>query len=238
MIPIRDHLRAKSFPFVTVAFVVANGYVFVRQLLLAQPEASSFTMEYAFIAERFLETPVQLWYTPLTSLFFHGGFIHFVGNMLFLVVFGDNVEDALGHVRYFFFYLLAGLVSLAAQTVVSPDLSIPVIGASGSISAVLGAYLILFPLARVTTIIPVGIFLMPARLPAVVFLFVWAAVQFFSGYLSIVAGPMDNVAYLAHVGGFVFGVVVALAGRRRYLAPFKRRGIYGREGSPRRSREV
>lgn len=234
MIPIRDHLRAKSFPFVTVAFVVANGYVFVRQLLLAQQDASSFTLEYAFIAERFLEAPVEFWYTAFTSLFFHGGFVHFIGNMLFLVVFGDNIEDALGHIRYLFFYLFAGLVSLAAQTVVAPDLSVPVIGASGSISAVLGAYLILFPLARVTTIIPVGIFLMPARLPAVVFLFVWAAIQFFSGYLSIVAGPVDNVAYLAHVGGFLFGVLVALVGRRRYLEKFRRRGIYKSGGSPRR----
>jgi len=234
MIPIRDHIRAKSFPFVTIAFVVANGYVFVRQLLLEPAGASSFTMEYAFVAERFLEAPLEYWFTAFTSLFFHGGFIHFIGNMLFLAVFGDNIEDALGHVRYFVFYLFAGLVALVAQTIVAPDLSIPVIGASGSISAVLGAYLILFPLARVTTIIPVGIFLMPARLPAVVFLFVWAAIQFFSGYLSVVAGPMDNVAYLAHVGGFLFGVVIALAGRRRYLEKFRRRGIYdARRNRPR-----
>ncbi len=226
MIPIRDHIRTKSFPFVNLGFVAINVYVFVRQLVLADAAAFDFTMEYAFIADRLIESPVDFWFTPFTTLFFHGGFVHFIGNMLFLIVFGDNVEDALGHVRYVGFYLLAGVLSLAAEVVISAQTAVPIIGASGSISAVLGAYLVLFPLARVTTIIPVGIFLMPARLPAVVFLLVWAALQFFSGYLSIVAGPLDNVAYVAHIGGFVYGFLIALTGRRRFLEKFRRRGIY------------
>lgn len=157
--------------------------------------------------------------------------------MLFLLVFGDNVEDALGHLRYLSFYILSGVLSLVAQIVFALDPATPMIGASGAISAVLGAYLVLFPLARVTTLIPIGIFLMPARLPAFVFLVVWAVVQFFSGYLTILTGPLNNVAYFAHIGGFAFGFVFALAGRRRYLEKFRDRDVYvtPRRGSHRRT---
>lgn len=226
MIPLRDHLRSKGFPFFNLVLLGFNVLVFVRQLMLPEAAAVEFTLEYAFIAQRFLSNPLQWWYTPFTTLFFHGGFVHFIGNMLFLFIFGDNVEDALGHVRYLFFYFFAGALSLAVQLIVMPDLSTPVIGASGAISAVLGAYLVLFPLARVTTLIPIGIFLMPARLPAFVFLFAWVALQAFSGYFAVVAGPFDNVAYFAHIGGVLYGVVIALAGRRRYLEKFRRRGVY------------
>lgn len=227
MIPIRDHVRSKSFPFFNLIFLGINIYVFARQVMLSAPEAMALTMDYAFVAQSFLSDPVGLWYTPFTTLFFHGGFIHFFGNMLFLFIFGDNVEDALGHLRYVFFYLFAGVLSLAVQLIVVPELATPVIGASGAISAILGAYLVLFPLARVTTLIPIGFFLMPARLPAFVFLLVWALLQFFSGYMSILSAPTDNVAYFAHIGGFVYGVVIALAGRARYLEKFRRRGVYG-----------
>ena len=227
MIPIRDHVRSKSFPFFNLLLIGINAYVFVRQLSLPGAQALEFTMEYAFVAGRFLSEPLEFWYTPFSTLFFHGGFVHFFGNMLFLLIFGDNVEDALGHVRYLFFYLFAGALALAVQTLLMPLMDVPVIGASGSISAVLGAYLVLFPLARVTTLIPIGIFLMPARLPAFVFLVVWAVLQFFSGYFVIVSGPLDNVAYFAHIGGFVYGFLFALAGRSRYLEKFRRRGFYG-----------
>ncbi len=226
MIPIRDHIRSKSFPFFNLLFLGVNIAVFARQVMLPDAQALSFTMEYAFIADRLMASPLEFWYTPFTTLFFHGGFVHFLGNMLFLLVFGDNVEDALGHFRYLFFYLVAGALSILVQILFAPDLTTPIIGASGSISAVLGAYLVLFPLARVTTLIPIGIFLMPARLPAFVFLLVWAVLQFFSGYFVIVAGRFDNVAYFAHIGGFVYGFLVALTGRNRYLQKFRRRSIY------------
>jgi membrane associated rhomboid family serine protease len=226
MIPIKDHIRSKSFPFFNLLFLGINGFVFVRQVALPDPQALAFTLEYAFVADRLFAAPLQFWYTPVTTLFFHGGFVHFIGNMLFLLVFGDNVEDALGHFRYLLFYLFAGILSLLTQMIFVPDFSTPVIGASGAISAVLGAYLVLFPLARVTTLIPIGIFLMPARLPAFVFLAVWAVLQFFSGYFAILTGPVDNIAYFAHIGGFVYGFAVALVGRRRYLEKFRRRSVY------------
>ncbi|TVQ38432.1 MAG: rhomboid family intramembrane serine protease [Spirochaetaceae bacterium] len=227
MIPIKDHVRSKSFPFFNLLFLGINIYVFARQVILPDAQALQFTIDHAFVAQRFLEDPLAYWFTPLTTLFFHGGFVHFGGNMLFLFIFGDNVEDALGHLRYLFFYLFAGVLSLVVQLIVVPDMATPVIGASGAISGVLGAYLVLFPLARVTTLIPIGIFLMPARLPAFVFLFLWVVVQALSGYLTIMAGPLDNVAYFAHIGGFIYGFAIALSGRRRYLEKFRRRGIYG-----------
>lgn len=224
MIPIKDYVRTKSFPVVNGVFIAVNLVVFVRQLLLPQPEALEFVMEYAFVADRFLASPGEYWFTPLTTIFFHGGFVHFIGNMLFLLVFGDNVEDALGHLRYLVFYLAAGVVSLGVQLVVSPELSAPVIGASGAISAVLGVYLVLYPLARVTTLIPIGIFLMPVRLPAFIFLGVWALVQFFSGYFVVVGGAFDAVAYFAHIGGFAFGFLLALFVRDRLIDRLRKRG--------------
>ena len=227
MIPIRDHVRSRTFPAVNLLFIGLNLFVFIRQVVLPDPAALSFTMQYAFVAERLFADPLASWYTPVTTLFFHGGFVHFIGNMLFLLIFGDNVEDALGHIRYLFFYLFAGVLSLAVQLLVVPQLSIPVIGASGSISAVLGAYIVLYPMARVTTLIPIGIFFLSARVPAFVFLGVWALLQFFSGYFTVVGGAIDNVAYFAHIGGFLYGLLVALVGRRGFLEKLRRRG-YGR----------
>lgn len=224
MIPIKDYVRTKSFPVFNVLFIGANLAVFVAQLVMPGQEAYELVMDHAFVADRFLASPVDYWFTPVTTLFFHGGFVHFIGNMLFLLVFGDNVEDALGHLRYLVFYLAAGVFSLAVQLVVSPDLSVPVIGASGAISGVLGVYLVLYPLARVTTLIPIGIFLMPVRLPAFIFLGVWALVQFFSGYLLIVADAFHPVAYFAHVGGFAFGFLLALLLRNRLIDRLRRRG--------------
>ena len=224
MIPIKDYVRSKSFPLFNTAFILINLYVFVRQVILPDPEAYAFVMRYAFVADRFLADPVSWWWTPVTTLFFHGGFVHFIGNMLFLFVFGDNVEDALGHLRYAVFYVLAGAISLAVQLAVAPALSVPVIGASGSISAVLGVYLVLYPMSRVLTIVPIGIFLMTARLPAFLFLGIWALLQFFSGYLTVTAGVFDAVAYFAHIGGFGFGFLLALFRRGRYIERLRARG--------------
>ena len=224
MIPIKDYLQSKSFPGVNTTFLIINAAVFLFQLTLQGEEARRFVLEYAFVSGRFLDAPVRYGHTLITSMFLHGGIIHFGGNMLFLFVFGDNVEDALGHLRYFFYYLVAGALAAIAQMLFMPDPSTPLVGASGAISAVIGSYIVLYPMARVLALIPVGIFLMNARVPAYLFLGIWALLQFFSGALSVVGGAASNVGYFAHIGGFLFGLVFAAVGRRRYLQKFRRRG--------------
>ena len=218
MIPIKDYLKSKSFPYVNTLFILINAAVFIYQITLAGDAGRRFVMEYGFVAGRFLETPT----TIFTSMFLHGGIVHFGGNMLFLFVFGDNVEDALGHTRYFFYYLVAGAIGALAQLFFMTSPSTPLVGASGAISAVLGSYIVLYPTAKVLALIPVGIFLMNARVPAYLFLGIWALLQLFSGALSVAGGVATNVGYFAHIGGFVFGLLFALIGRRRYLEKFKR----------------
>lgn len=223
MIPIKDYLKSKSFPVVNSLFIIINAVVFFYQITMPGQEAREFVMQYGFIAGRFLNNPFAEWTTIFTSMFLHGGILHFGGNMLFLFVFGDNVEDALGHLRYFFYYLIAGAIAVVAQMVTIPDMTTPLVGASGAISAVLGSYIVLYPMARVLALIPIGIFLMNARVPAYIFLGIWAILQFFSGALAISGGVGSNVAYSAHIGGFLFGLLFAAIGRRKYLAKFRRR---------------
>lgn len=222
MIPIKDYLRSKSFPVINTLFLAINVAVFVFQLTLSAAETESFVMSYGFVAGRFFADPLALAHTPFTSMFLHGGFIHFIGNMLFLFVFGDNVEDALGHLRYFFYYLFAGLIACLAQGALMSDPTIPLVGASGAISAIIGGYIVLYPAAKVLALIPIGIFLMSARVPAYLFLGIWALLQFFSGWLTITGGVSTNVGYFAHIGGFLFGSLFTLLGREKYLAKFKR----------------
>jgi membrane associated rhomboid family serine protease len=223
MIPIKDYIRSKSFPVFNTAFIALNALVFIYQLSLPMEETRAFIREYGFMSGRFFENPSGAWTTIFTSMFLHGGLLHFLGNMLFLFVFGDNVEDALGHARYVMFYLLSGLAAVVAQAAFLPSPATPLVGASGAISAVLGAYILLYPMTRVLTIIPVGIFLMSARVPAFVFVGIWAMLQFFSGFLSIAGGMASNVGYFAHIGGFIFGVVFVLFGRGRYLDRVRKR---------------
>lgn len=226
MIPIKDYLKSKSFPLVNTLFIIVNAVVFFYQITMPGQEAREFVMQYGFIAGRFLDNPFAEWTTIFTSMFLHGGVLHFGGNMLFLFVFGDNVEDAVGHLRYFVYYLIAGAVAVVAQMVTIPEMTTPLVGASGAISAVLGSYIVLYPMARVLALIPIGIFLMNARVPAYIFLGIWAILQFFSGTLAISGGVGSNVAYSAHIGGFLFGLLFAAAGRRKYLEKFRHRGPF------------
>ncbi len=151
-----------------------------------------------------------------SSLFLHGGWLHLIGNMLYLWVFGDNVEDKLGHGRFIFFYLLCGVIASLVHVAMDPHSPIPTIGASGAISGVLGAYLLLFPKARVLTLIPIFIFLQVAELPALIVLGLWFVLQFVNGMMSIgmdTAG-MGGVAWWAHIGGFAAGMVLVLPLRK------------------------
>lgn len=213
MFPIGDDDTARrSTPFVTYALIAINVAVFLLEL----QEGDRFIQDWAFIPARFSQHGGTDWITILSAMFMHGGWLHLGGNMLYLWIFGDNVEDRLGHVRYLLFYLAAGLAATFAQYWVNPGSSVPNVGASGAIAGVLGAYLLMFPKARVDVLLGRQIVAMPAFLV----LGFWIALQLVSGVGSIASTAQTDqggVAYMAHVGGFVAGLVmgVIFGGLRR-----------------------
>jgi membrane associated rhomboid family serine protease len=226
MIPLKDDLPTLSAPFVTVGLIMLNVLTFFYQISLevASPgagaaAAQAFVMEFGLIPCRLtgacrlsgdLPAPVL---TVFSSMFLHGSFFHIAGNMLYLWIFGNNVEDRLGHARFMLFYLASGIAAAAAQTVVGPDSAVPMIGASGAISGVLGAYFVLFPRANVLTLVIVGFFWRIVRIPALVVLGFWMVVQILNGLGSFGAG--GGVAWFAHIGGFLAGMGLLLLVRPR-----------------------
>jgi len=224
VIPIRDSNRSLTIPHVTRIFLIINVTVFlVSWLSDLLGLYGSFSLEntiwnFGMIPSELING--QKLYTVFTSMFIHGGPVHLIGNMLYLYIFGDNVEDAFGHKRYFLFYLVSGIIATlihVGASLISNDLSslnIPTVGASGAISAVLGAYLVLYPKARVLTLILVGwIFMVP--IPAVLLLGFWFIFQLLYGLLELEIGGVTGVAYWAHIGGFIAGLVFGLAWRSR-----------------------
>ena len=232
MIPLRDDIPSRSTPLVTVGLIVANVLVFLYQLSLqmssdpgALRAAQEFVVEFGAVPCRLtgaclspdqFPPPVL---TVFTSMFLHGGLFHIGGNMLYLWIFGDNVEDALGHGRFLLFYLLAGVGAAAGQTVVNPASGIPMVGASGAISGVLGAYLLLFPYARILTLITFGFFFRFVYVPALVVLGFWIVVQFINGLgafqMAAAGREAGGVAWFAHIGGFVVGMAIVFVLRPR-----------------------
>ena len=218
MIPIRDlDTPRTSTPVVTVLLIAANALLFFFELSLGE-RLNAFVMSAAFVPARITEGGLSLGdlgtglESGLLSMFLHGGWAHFLGNMLFLWIFGDNVEDRLGHVRYLIFYLLCGYAATFAHLIFNPTSALPAIGASGAISGVLGAYLFLHPQARIQTLIFFGFFARFIFVPAWVFLPIWFLIQFFSGIASLrVADAQDaggGVAFFAHIGGFIAGPIL------------------------------
>jgi membrane associated rhomboid family serine protease len=162
--------------------------------------------------------PSPIWLTILTSMFMHGGWMHIIGNLLYLWIFGDNIEDNFGHGKFLLFYLIAGVAASAAQIAVDPNSPIPTLGASGAIAGVLGSYLIMFPRNRVRALLPLGFLWTTVELPALVVLGFWIVIQIFSQYTAFASSSMGKgggVAYMAHIGGFVAGVVLTFLFRRR-----------------------
>lgn len=225
MIPLRDDNPRRTFPIVTYVLVALNVAAFLWELSLGQ-RLDRTLIEVAFI-------PARYWlpgnwgfdlFTIVLSMFLHGGLMHIGSNLLYLWIFGDNIEDRLGHFRYLLFYLLCGFLATMAHAVFSPGSRLPAIGASGAIAGVLGAYLILYPHARVMTLIPIFFFITVRELPAVLLLGVWFVLQLFSGVGSLGvrdAQDLGGVAYFAHIGGFVAGLVlIAVLGGLR--APRRR----------------
>jgi membrane associated rhomboid family serine protease len=173
------------------------------------------------IVERELPPPpISPWLTLFTCIFLHGGWMHFLGNMWFLHIFGDNVEDRFGHFGYLIFYLACGVAASFAHLMLNASSTMPTIGASGAIAGVMGAYLYLYPRANVLTLVPIVFFLQMMVIPAPVFLVIWFVLQFFQGTMSITAGQSGGVAWWAHIGGFAAGFAVAwLLGRTHHLSP-------------------
>lgn len=208
MIPIRDQIPTRHVPLVNYALIAANIIVFVLQWL-AGPAQERMIYQFALIPSSFTSN-VDLGDIAdiFTSMFMHGGLAHIGGNMLYLWIFGDNVEDRMGPVKYLLFYLFGGVVASLTHILTNPTSQIPTVGASGAIAAVLGAYLVLFPQSRVLTFIPLGFFMRLTLVPAVVVLGLWFVLQLFSGVLTLGGPDVGGVAVWAHIGGFVTGVVL------------------------------
>jgi membrane associated rhomboid family serine protease len=246
--PLRDNLPTDRTPVVTIAFIVINVFVY---LFLQPKSGIDFSGNSLNQADLFhygaipyeltrpgqhcdlvnqgqqvacgsgVRSDIPTWLTLLTSMFSHAGLLHLGGNMLFLWIFGNNVEDAMGPVRFVLFYLLGGLAAIALQTAINPDSVVPTLGASGAIAAVLGGYLVTYPRARVLTLIFLVVFFTFIELPAILFLFIWFAQQAIFGAIGLTnpSGGGGGVAYFAHVGGFAFGLLaVRLFAHRRSQA--------------------
>jgi membrane associated rhomboid family serine protease len=201
MIPLRDVIPSRTTPWVTFALIAVNIMVFSGELLLDDAEASAFFMAFGLVPSEFS------WIAAFTAIFIHGGWIHIAGNLLSLWIFGDNVEDRMGHGRFLAFYLIAGLAGNLAQTAALPDSTVPLVGASGAIAGVMGAYLVLFPYSRVLVLIFLFVFVDVIEIPAVFFLLFWFLLQLFSGAGQLASLPGENIAFWAHIGGFLTGLV-------------------------------
>jgi len=236
VIPIRDINPVHSRPIVVYTLIAMNAAVWLFQISLlmsgGEPAMKEFVLQYGAVPAYLAQGEhLTSYVTPFTSMFMHGGWFHVIGNMWFLWVFGDNVEDALGKVRFVIFYILCGLVAVAAQVAIDPSSPVPMVGASGAIAGVLGAYVLLYPGARVVTLVPIFIFIHFIELPAYLFIFVWFGMQLLYGYASLgqIGEAAGGTAFWAHIGGFVAGLAfIALTGRRGKRGPRTERRIYHR----------
>jgi membrane associated rhomboid family serine protease len=212
MIPIADEIRARRVPVVTYGLVAINVIVFLYELLQGQ-NVDQFFMRWGAVPAYITDPaghPLAT-VTMLTSMFLHGGLAHLIGNMLYLWIFGDNVEDRLGHVGYLAFYVVAGVLAGLAQILPAPRSAIPAIGASGAVAGVLGVYLLLYPKAPVRVVVPAVYVARITRVPAVLVLGMWFVLQIFNGFLTLGSGgamSTGGIAWFAHIGGFVAGLVV------------------------------
>ena len=235
MFPLKDDVPARSAPVMTAAIVTLNVLVFLYQMSLllgislevddpplAVETAQAFVLEFGLVPCRLMnlcafppDQPAPV-FTIFSSMFLHGGVFHVAGNMLYLWIFGKSCEDVLGHVRYALFYLLSGLAAAMTQVLAAPGSEVPIIGASGAVSGVLGAYLLLFPRARVVTLVIFGFFWRVLSIPAILVLGVWIVIQIVNGFG--VLGEAGSIAWFAHIGGFFAGMLLLIAFRPRTLA--------------------
>ncbi len=218
MIPLRDDNPTRAFSWVTILLITLNVAAFLYELSLPTRRGlEAFFADFALIPAAVTQAATREAYRSVfTSMFLHGGWLHLIGNMLYLWIFGNNIEDSVGHFKFVFFYLLCGIAAAAAQVATAPDSLVPMIGASGAVSGVLGAYLLLFPRARVLVLLPIWIFVRFIYVPAWLMLIFWFALQLLSGAASL-GQARGGVAFWAHIGGFVAGMIL--------IPVFKKRGV-------------
>lgn len=220
MIPLKDKNPSYTIPYVNYIIIAANAAVFFYELSLGQ-QLDDFIVRYGLIPHRYFysvshHTHIISRYAPFfSSMFLHGGWMHIVGNMWYLFIFGDNVEDRLGHGRYFIFYILSGLAAAFVQVTSGLQSPVPTIGASGAISGVLGAYVVMFPRAKVVTLIPIFFFFDIIDISAFLFIGFWFLMQFFSGVETLGIDTSGGIAWWAHVGGFLAGILLVPIFKRR-----------------------
>jgi membrane associated rhomboid family serine protease len=235
MIPLHDDNPTEITPIVTIALIVLCSLVFLYEASLPDKVGEAFVFQYgaipaaifgheAGLPENAIAVPFTL--TLLTSMFLHGGWMHLIGNMLYLWIFGNNIEDVMGHVKFVIFYVACGLIAAMSHAITDPTSAVPMVGASGAISGVLGAYLLLFPHAQVMVLIPLGMFTRTMYVPAGFVLGFWFVLQLLSGGMSLGQGG-GGVAWFAHVGGFVAGMALIGVFKHpnvRFFAPARHRG--------------
>lgn len=202
MIPLRDSQPSRTTPVITIAIIVVNVLAFFYEIALDPYSRNHFIAVFGVIPARLQLTDL------LTSMFLHGGWMHLIGNMWFLWIYGDNIEDILGPVQYIVFYLACGVAAAMTQVFLTPDSRLPTIGASGAIAGVMGAYLVKFPRSRIVTLLPLFIFWTTVEIPAFFILIYWFVIQLFSGATTIASHAQGGVAWFAHVGGFLTGILL------------------------------
>jgi membrane associated rhomboid family serine protease len=222
MFPLYDTARSRRFPIVNYALIAINVLVFLRELQLTPSGLQDLITTWGLVPAHLFADPFGEWPTLFTSMFLHGGWFHILSNMWVLFIFGDNIEDRMRPVGYLVFYLLSGIAAGLLQAFIIPSSSQPMVGASGAIAGVLGSYLVLFPRARVASLVPILFIFTIIEIPAVLFLIFWFVMQLFSGLMALNGASGGGIAWWAHIGGFVFGLISAImfVPRPRY-APYR-----------------
>ena len=217
MFPLYDTARSHKFPLINLLLIGANAYAFFLELEMAPGELEAFIFANGLIPAQLLGNPSTEWMTIFTSMFLHGGWFHIISNMWVLFIFGDNIESHMGAVGYLVFYMFSGAAAGLLQSYILPASQVPMIGASGAVAGVLGAYLILFPNSRIASLVPIFFIFTLVELPAFVFLVFWFISQLYSGLFSLQGGAAGGIAWWAHIGGFIFGIISALFFGRRTI---------------------
>ena len=216
MIPLYDTLHSRRFPIVNWLLIALNVLVFLYEISLSPSALDRLTRTWGLVPAHLIAHPATVWVTIFTAMFLHGGWFHILSNMWVLFIFGDNIEDRLGGGLYLVFYLLSGVAAGLLESYVLQDSSVPMIGASGAIAGVLGAYLILYPRARIASLVPIIFIFTIIEIPAALFLLFWFVLQLFSGWSTLQGSNGSGIAWWAHVGGFIFGMLtVNLVAQRR-----------------------
>ena len=227
MFPLYDTVRSRTFPLINITLVLANVLAFLYELQLDPAMLKDFIFTWGLIPSRLVGDPNNTWETIFSSMFLHGGWFHIINNMWVLLIFGDNVEAGMGKIRYLIFYLLSGVAAGLLQTYVLPTSLVPMIGASGAVAGVLGAYLILFPRSRIASLVPILFIFTIVEIPAILFLLFWFGSQLYSGLFAIQGGGESGIAWWAHIGGFAFGVLMVFFFRKRRSYQIDYRRDYG-----------